>query len=104
MISRPIKTSPKITLSRWRIILAGTFRPGRNYTFEIYRLAVDQKLNGYIKKKTDRGLELEVEGESKNIENFSAKLEALIEGSSMQTRCYIMDKILNYNEFRIINH
>ncbi len=98
------KSSHTISLSRGRIILAGTFGPGRNYTFEIYRLAVDLRLNGFIKKNNNTGFEIEIEGELKTTEAFITKLEALIEGSSIQTSYYIMDKILNYNEFRIINH
>jgi acylphosphatase len=97
------KTSQHISLSRWRIILAGAFRPGRNYTFEIYRLAVDLRLNGFIKKNTNTGFEIEIEGELKTIEAFTKKLEAHIEESAIQTRYYIMDKVLKYNEFRIIN-
>jgi len=97
------KSSHKISLSRRRIILTGTFKPGRNYTFEIYRLAVSLKLNGFIKKYNNSAFEIEIEGEPQALETFITKMEALIEGSSIQTRYYIMDKILNYNEFRIIN-
>jgi acylphosphatase len=97
------KSSHTISLSRRRIILTGTFKPGRNYTFEIYRLAVSLKLNGFIKKYNNSAFEIEIEGEPQALETFITKMEALIEGSSIQTRYYIMDKILNYNEFRIIN-
>jgi acylphosphatase len=97
------KTSQQISLSRWRIILAGTFKPGRNYTFEIYRLAVSLKLNGFIKKYNNSAFEIEIEGEPKAIEAFTKKLEAHIKEPAIQTRYYIMNKVLNYNEFRIIN-
>jgi len=97
------KSSHKISLSRRRIILTGTFKPGRNYIFEIYRLAVSLKLNGFIKKEREPIFEIEIEGEPQVLETFITKMEALIEEPAIQTRYYIMDKILNYNEFRIIN-
>jgi hydrogenase maturation factor HypF (carbamoyltransferase family) len=96
-------SSHTISLSRRRIILTGTFKPGRNYTFEIYRLAVSLKLKGYIKKEREPVFEIEIEGEPKTIETFITKMETFIEGSSIQTSYYIMNKTLNYNEFRIIN-
>jgi hydrogenase maturation factor HypF (carbamoyltransferase family) len=77
--------------------------PGRNYTFEIYRLAVSLKLNGFIKKEREPVFEIEIEGEPKALETFITKMETFIEGSSIQTGYSIMNKILNYNEFRIIN-
>lgn len=83
--------------------LTGTFKPGRNYTFEIYRLAVSLKLKGFIKKYNNSGFEIEIEGEPKTIEAFTKKLEAHIEEPAIQIRYYILDKVLNYNEFRIIN-
>lgn len=97
------KSSQKISLSRRRIILTQVLTPGRNYTFEIYRLAVDLSLSGYIKKTNNTQFEIEIEGEQKATETFTRKLEALIEASTKQIKYYNMDNVLNYNEFRIIN-
>ncbi len=89
--------------TRKRMILSGSFDPLRNYSFEIYRMAVKLQLNGFIKRFNPVQFEIEVEGETDAIENFIRKMESMIKETNIEIADYFMDSILNYNEFRIIN-
>ena len=101
---KAIKAPAPDFLSRRRIVMKKILDSTRSYIFEVYRLAVDMGVKGFIKKRTATEFEIEIEGDQKAIEAFIDKLETLTEGSATLTTHYIMNNILNYNEFRIINH
>lgn len=88
---------------RRKLILSGSFDPLRNYSFEIYHMAVKLQLTGFIKKFDPVKFEIEVEGETGAIENFIRKMESMIKETRIEIACYFMDSALNYSEFRIIN-
>ncbi|HPE33775.1 MAG TPA: acylphosphatase [Bacteroidales bacterium] len=94
----------KVSKIRRRIILNEIFNVKLNYPFEIYRLAVEFQLTGFIKSIDNNSFEIEIEGDTIFAESFLNKLTAHFKESSAHISINQMDEILNYNEFRIINH
>jgi len=90
--------------SRMAIFLSGRFSSRVNYIFEIYRLAVKLDLMGFIKKTGDGSIEIETEATGEMQRNFINSLKGLVKDPDLNINIENKDNLLNYNEFRIINH
>ena len=85
------------------IILTGNFKIKNNFPFEVYRQAVENNVNGYIKFQDTEKSEIVVEAESKAVEIFIQWLISFIQNRGIHVNIHWSDSILKYKEFRIIH-
>jgi len=104
IITKQRKTQHKpLAKNHAEIILTGNFNMNSNIPFEVYRQAVENNVNGYIKFKENDKTEIVVEAESKDVEIFIQWLISFIQNRGIHVNIHWSDPILNYKEFRIIH-
>ena len=68
----------------------------------IYRIAIENNLNGWVDNRTD-GVYIKVEGEEENINNFTRDIEAKAPVASNITSVNLSNsEIENFNNFKIV--
>jgi hypothetical protein len=75
-----------------------------NNVFDIYRMAVELNLAGFIRRKGAENLEIETEANDENQQMFLSRLMELAAKQEITTDVNRNDILLNYNEFRILKH
>ena len=85
-----------------KILLSGDFQKEINYVFEIYRQAVLNNINGYIKKQASDRIEICASGQDNAMDHFIKWLKTLI-GKSLNINIIMKDDQTDFHEFRIMS-
>lgn len=88
---------------RISISLSGNFSSKVNYVFQIYRLALEMRINGFVKRSGANIILIEIEVQSNLLEKFLQQLKLLTGENEIILSVSKNKQLLNYNEFRIIN-
>ena len=86
-----------------RINLSGAFFPNVNILFEVYRKAIELQLKGYVKRQTENGTGILIEGNTGDIESFMNWLTLLAENKGNIITVEKPEVWINYQDFRIIH-
>lgn len=84
------------------IELSGIKNKTVNYAFEVYRIAVNHNVTGYIKKFNEQAFEIMAQGQPNKMEKFIKQLELLCKGMA-HIHIDACKTDIQYHEFRIIS-